>query len=256
MSSRSALLVIGGNGFVGSAVCAAAIARGVAVTSISRSGQRPSHLAGAAWSDSVQWEQGDALEPSSFAQALREARAVVVSVGSPPLPFVDYDYQVRANGETNAKVAQAARDAGVERLVIVNAAMPAWLDRVAPGYAEGKRRAAAAAADFASAPPHAAAVIKPSAIYGTRHESTPLGTMPIPLGLFLGPASFVLQRAPLQTITRLAPYAFDGALLPPVPVQSVAAAAVRCALDDGALRAGSVQTVDVDEILRAGEAGA
>lgn len=242
MAAR-ALVVFGGNGFVGSAVCAAAVRRNVPVIAVSRSGARPPQLKGGSgcWSDSVRWERGDASDPTTYAQLLTEAAAVVVSVGSPPLPFVDFARQRAMNGATNTAIARAAREAGVPALVVVNASMPAWLDSVAGGYAQGKRDAAEGAVAFASGRPDArAAILKPSAIYGTRYEMTRFGAMPIPLGLVLAPASALLQafRGLTAAARRALPYAFDGVLLPPVPVGAVAEAAVHYALDAPAACAG------------------
>jgi uncharacterized protein YbjT (DUF2867 family) len=262
-SRRASLIVVGGNGFVGSAVCAAAVKRNVPVISISRSGRPPNLRGGAGcWSDSVRWEKGDAFDSSSYASHLKEAAAVIVTVGSPPLPFVDFNMQRRLNGESNAIVAKAASDAGVPRLVVVNASMPAWLDRVAGGYAQGKRDAAAAAAEFASHGDTArAAILKPSAIYGTRYAATALGLIPIPLGLVLGPTSALLRvfGGTAAMLRSAAPYLLDGVLLPPVPVGAVAEAAVHHALltDDEAAAAsggaddgGRVVVEEAEELLR------
>ncbi|KAJ1630387.1 hypothetical protein T492DRAFT_1003354 [Pavlovales sp. CCMP2436] len=252
MSKRHALIVFGGNGFVGSAVCAAAVRRSVPVISVSRSGVRPAHLQGGngCWTDSVRWEKGDVLNPASYTKLLGEASAVVVSVGTPPVPTSDVAWQRRMNGETGVVVARTARAAGVARLVMVNASMPAWLDIVAGGYAQGKRDAEAAAAAFVLQRPKALAVVlKPPAIYGTRHEVTPLGILPIPLGLLLGPVSALLRlfSGVTSKLRAAAPYAFEGVLFAPVHVESVASAAVSHALDT--LADGEVLVVGPEALL-------
>lgn len=257
MGAQKPLIVFGGNGFVGSAVCAAAVARDVPVVSVSRSGAPPPQTkpGSGGWADRVRWEKGDALEPASYKALLGGAGAVVVALGSPPLPFVDRALQRRMNGETNAAVAAAAAEAGVPRLVMVNAAMPAWLDRVAPGYAEGKREAAAAAEAFlreGGAGAHAA-VLKPSVIYGTRYERSPVGPLPLPLGAVFGPLSWGLRAfsGTARAMRQAAPSALDGLLHAPVSVHAVANAALHHALDaDPAAAGGKVAVEDPDALVR------
>ena len=224
---RRSLVVFGGNGFVGTRVCALASKQGLPVVSVSRSGVAPAHYQASTGcaADIVRWEKGDAIDPSTYSALLKDAAAVIVSVGSPPLPFVDYDYQLKMNGLCVQRVAEAARDAQVPRLVVVNATMPAWLHHVAPGYYEGKRLGEQATASFVQGREEAYGVLlKPSVIFGTRRE----GAVPIPLGLLFGPVSTVMQLGSGLTagLRRFAPYLLDGLLHPPVSVESVAAAAV------------------------------
>ena len=102
------LVVFGGGGFVGSAIAAKAAKQGLKVVSLTRRGTRPEHLGGSGcWSDQVEWAAADATDPSTYAALLQDASAVVVSVGSPPVPG-DFSTAVRANGETNVAVAKAA----------------------------------------------------------------------------------------------------------------------------------------------------
>ncbi|KIM28867.1 hypothetical protein M408DRAFT_329291 [Serendipita vermifera MAFF 305830] len=76
--------VIGGNGFVGSAVCRAAVRRGWKVQSISKSGKpftTPNgHLP--AWTSKVEWHAGDALVPESYRSLLSSTNAVVHTLGT------------------------------------------------------------------------------------------------------------------------------------------------------------------------------
>lgn len=253
--SEASIVVFGGNGFVGSAVCEAAVARNVPVVSVSRSGARPPQLkpGSGGWADRVRWEKGDALNESSYKQHLGGAGAVVIAIGTPPLPFIDRTTQRRANGESNVAIARAAREAGVKRLVLVNAAMPTWLDRVAPGYAEGKRDAAAEAETFvreAGAGAHAA-VLKPSVIYGRRYTQSPVGVVPIPLGAVFGPLSWGLRAfgGVTSAMRSTVPSAFDGALHAPVSVRAVANAAVHHALDADVAK-GKAVTESPEDLLR------
>ncbi|PPQ72588.1 hypothetical protein CVT26_003691, partial [Gymnopilus dilepis] len=89
------VLVVGGNGFVGSAVCKAALARGVQVTSVSSSGNpyRTPKGHSPAWTAKVlllidyaalevDWQRGDAFHPETFAHLLPEVDGVVHTLGT------------------------------------------------------------------------------------------------------------------------------------------------------------------------------
>ncbi|PCH38007.1 NAD(P)-binding protein [Wolfiporia cocos MD-104 SS10] len=78
------VLVVGGNGFVGSAVCKAAIARGMQVTSISQSGApfRTPKGHSPAWTSKVDWRAADALQPETYAHLLPGVTAVVHTLGT------------------------------------------------------------------------------------------------------------------------------------------------------------------------------
>lgn len=80
---KQSILVVGGNGFLGSAVCRRALAKGLDVTSISSSGQPfrtpKGHVPG--WTNKVKWHAASALEPSSYAPLLNGKTAVVHTLG-------------------------------------------------------------------------------------------------------------------------------------------------------------------------------
>ena len=152
------LVVFGGTGFVGSAIAEEATRRGLAVTCVTRTGAPPPHVAAAAWSASVDWRPGNALEPDTYRDALEGADAVVTSVGRLPLPSLTREEVVRDNGETNVAPAREAKRAGVPRLVVVGASIPPFVPGMAfavdarrgihrAGYAEGKAIAEAYARD-------------------------------------------------------------------------------------------------------------
>ena len=153
------IVVFGGNGFVGSEVLKRlSTVPTVQAISVSRRGAAPSHCAD--FADRVEWRTGDCLDKKTYSDALEGASAVVVSVGSPPLPG-DVATARRANGETNVKVIEAAMEAKVKRAVVVGATMPPWLDKIAEGYVAGKRDAFEALGGFALS--GGAVVVKPSA---------------------------------------------------------------------------------------------
>ncbi|EKM55358.1 uncharacterized protein PHACADRAFT_173469 [Phanerochaete carnosa HHB-10118-sp] len=78
------ILVIGGNGFVGSAVCRLALARGFQVTSISSSGRPYTTPKGhsPAWTSKVDWQKADALQPKTYKHLLPGTTAVVHTLGT------------------------------------------------------------------------------------------------------------------------------------------------------------------------------
>ncbi|OBZ75999.1 GTP:AMP phosphotransferase AK3, mitochondrial [Grifola frondosa] len=78
------ILVVGGNGFLGSAVCRTALARGMQVTSISSSGRPYKTPKGhsPAWTSKVEWHTANALEPESYAHLLPGMSAVVHTIGT------------------------------------------------------------------------------------------------------------------------------------------------------------------------------
>ncbi|CAE6448948.1 unnamed protein product [Rhizoctonia solani] len=86
MSSRAIqhVFVVGGNGFLGSAVCKAAIARGWKVTSISSSGRPYQTPKGhtPAWTKEVDFRKASAFEPSTYRELLEPCTAVVHTVGT------------------------------------------------------------------------------------------------------------------------------------------------------------------------------
>ncbi|KAJ1309765.1 hypothetical protein OPQ81_006531 [Rhizoctonia solani] len=78
------VFVVGGNGFLGSAVCKAAVARGWKVTSISSSGQPYRTPKGhtPAWTKEVDFRKASAYEPSTYRELLEPCTAVVHTIGA------------------------------------------------------------------------------------------------------------------------------------------------------------------------------
>ncbi|KAI8998610.1 NAD-P-binding protein [Trametes punicea] len=78
------ILVVGGNGFVGSTVCRTALARGMQVASISSSGRPWQTPKGhtPSWVHKVEWHKGDALKPETYAHLLPGVTAVVHTIGT------------------------------------------------------------------------------------------------------------------------------------------------------------------------------
>ncbi|TRM62746.1 hypothetical protein BD626DRAFT_498307 [Schizophyllum amplum] len=82
-TSAKRVLVVGGNGFLGSAVCRTALSKGMRVTSVSSSGRPWKTPKGhtPAWADKVEWRKADVL-----ADDRAELQAVLAS--SPPFSAV------------------------------------------------------------------------------------------------------------------------------------------------------------------------
>ena len=101
------IVVYGGTGFVGSVIVEKIAKNGIFCTSISRTGKKTPNLKGRneEWMKKVEWIRGDANDPDLF--ILAETSAVIISVGSPPIPTFSkqaFDKQVFMNGETNVSV--------------------------------------------------------------------------------------------------------------------------------------------------------
>lgn len=84
MAPLQKILVLGGNGFIGSAVCRFALAKGMQVTSVSSSGKPYRTPKGHApdWTSKVDWQKGDALHPETFAHLFPEVDGVVHTLGT------------------------------------------------------------------------------------------------------------------------------------------------------------------------------
>ncbi|KAH8926002.1 NAD(P)-binding protein [Atractiella rhizophila] len=79
------IFVVGGNGYVGSSVCRAALSRGWNVTSLSRSGKAFKTPGGhtPAWTEKVKWLSGSVFNPSEpVVEELSKCTAVVSTIGT------------------------------------------------------------------------------------------------------------------------------------------------------------------------------
>lgn len=252
------VLVIGGNGYVGSHVLRELLSRrerepGLRVASISRSGLPPKGQP--TWARDVEWLKGDALQAQStsstdsssaggasgssdFDRALQGASAVISTVGG----FGSAETMRTVNGRANVAAMEAARAAGVPRFVYLSAhhyALPSFLQK---GYFEGKHMSERALAEKFG---KQGVQIRPSFVYGTRQ----VGGWGLPLWAVGKPLQMLTNTAPVRAFLGipLVGSVFAPVLLPPVSVQAVARAAV-----DAALQVGEpAQTViDVDDILK------
>lgn len=211
------ILVTGGNGLIGSEVCRVAVDAGHEVIGLARRG-RPGQAA--AWTERVRWVAADVLEPASWRDELRGVGAVVHCVGiARENPARGNTFQ-RINGDSAITAAGEAARAGVEALVYLSAsARPPFLRE---SYLAAKRRAEAEIARL----PLRFAILRPGLVYGAGRPVS------LPAALVVGLA------AKLPVVGAMASEAR------PLPVETVARAAIRAATDSsvrGILDIGTIE---------------
>lgn len=207
------LLVLGGNGFVGSHVCQEALNHGLSVASLSRSGRSSINEV---WADKVDWRQGNLRAPETFKDALDGVTSVISCVGG----FGSNSYMYKINGTANINAIRASAEKGVKRFVYISAADFGFVNYILQGYYEGKR---AAETELLTRFAYGGVILRPGFIYGTRR----VGSMKLPLGVIGSPLEMILQHAkPLTQVPLVGPL-----LSPPVSVNAVAKVAVRAATD-------------------------
>lgn len=235
VSAPQKVVVLGGNGFVGSRVCKALAEAGCLVVSVSRRGTPPAWAAGQPWVSKVTWSQGDVLT-SDLSATLRGAAAVVSCIGT----IGGSDESMAAgNGAVNVRAVQISKAAGVPKFVYISVAsvVASTVDGMAmKGYFAGKREAEAA---LVAAYPTDSVVIRPSFIYGG--EEFGLTPPRVTAGYGSG-IEALLSSGPVRAIAGVAPGPIALTLAPPVSVESVAAAAAAGAL--GLIAAGVVDGTD------------
>ncbi|KAL1839087.1 hypothetical protein VTJ49DRAFT_1888 [Mycothermus thermophilus] len=116
MAATKRLVVFGGNGFLGSRICRAAVSRDWDVISVSRSGQPhwesiTSSPSPPPWSTRVAWERGDIFRPEQWTSLLPGASYVVHSLGI----LLEADYKGAISGRENP-LSALARTFGGNRI--------------------------------------------------------------------------------------------------------------------------------------------
>ncbi|TIA69628.1 hypothetical protein E3P91_03512 [Wallemia ichthyophaga] len=94
------LAIIGGNGFLGSAITKAAVGRGWQVSSVSQSGRPYASPSGHApkWTSRVEWHRGHVLDAETYREVIAESDAVVHTPGI----LLESDYKGGVMGALNA----------------------------------------------------------------------------------------------------------------------------------------------------------
>jgi len=152
------LLVVGGSGFIGRAICRRAVPAGHEVRSVSPSG-RPEDASGR-WVETVEWTSADLFSPHTWRDRLRGVDAVVHSVGiahEKPREGVTFE---RLNGDSAIITALEAERAGVDTYVFLSSAANYPTARRA--YLQSKRRAERAIENLNME----TVVLRPGAVYG------------------------------------------------------------------------------------------
>ncbi|XP_076932639.1 uncharacterized protein At1g32220, chloroplastic-like [Bidens hawaiensis] len=207
------LLILGGNGFVGSHICKEALDRGLSVASLSRSGKSSIQES---WANKVDWRKGDLLSGDSWKEALDGVTSVISCVGG----FGSNAHMYKINGTANINAVKAAAEKGIKRFVYISAAGFGVINYLIQGYYDGKR---ATETELLTKFPYGHVILRPGFIYGTRR----VGSMKVPLGVIGSPLEMVMQYAkPLTQVPIVGPV-----LTPPVDVKAVAKVAVRGAID-------------------------
>lgn len=212
------VVVLGGSGFVGSAICKAAVSKGIEVISLSRSG-RPTYSG--SWVDQVTWKSGDVFYVT-WDEVLTGATAVVSTIGG----VGSEEQMLRINGEANVVAVNAAKEYGVPKFILISVHdynLPSFL--LSSAYFTGKRKAES---EVLSKYPNSGVVLRPTFIYGKRK----VGDFEIPLDLIGEPAERILRAIenftkPLSSIP-----ASDLLLAPPVSVDDLALAVLNAVVDD------------------------
>ncbi|KAK9275788.1 hypothetical protein L1049_023057 [Liquidambar formosana] len=212
------LVVLGGSGFVGSAICKAAVSKGIEVISLSRSG-RPTDSS--SWVDQVTWIPGDVFY-ANWDEVLVGATAVVSTLGG----FGSEEQMKRINGEANVVAVNAAKDFGIPKFILISVHdynLPSFL--LSSGYFTGKRKAES---EVLSKYPNSGVVLRPGFIYGRRR----VDGFEIPLDLIGEPVERILSATESFTRPLSSLPASDLLLAPPVSVDDVAFAVINGVTDD------------------------
>lgn len=214
------LVVIGGSGYVGTRIIRQALRQGHKVTSISRSGGPPAGVTPAHELEGTEWVRGDATTPEVWAR-VKDADGIISALGI----ITGSNERMRAiNGDANIGLIRAAASGGVKRFVYVSAAEYGVVERLLPGYFEGKRAAENEIEKLFGA--HGT-ILRPGMVYGTRQ----VGRVKLPLWLLGAPLEVIGASKPGSSLRSALGY-FGGVLTPAIDVDDVAAAAVAAATSD------------------------
>ncbi|XP_054808254.1 uncharacterized protein At1g32220, chloroplastic [Prosopis cineraria] len=212
------VVVLGGSGFVGSAICKAAASKGMEVISLSRSG-RPTYPG--SWVDQVTWISGDVFYVN-WDEVLVGATAVVSTLGG----FGSEEQMKRINGDANVVAVDAAKEYGIPKFILISVHdynLPSFL--LSSAYFTGKRKAES---EVLSKYPNSGVVLRPGFIYGKRR----VDGFEIPLDLVGEPAERILRAIENFTKPLNSLPGSDLLLAPPVSVDDVALAVVNAVRDD------------------------
>ncbi|KAJ6712134.1 putative proteinDH-UBIQUINONE OXIDOREDUCTASE 39 KDA SUBUNIT-RELATED [Salix purpurea] len=224
------VVVLGGSGFVGSAICKAAVSKGIEVISLSSFFMSGTliHSTGQgvptypdSWIDQVTWIPGDVFY-TNWDEILFGATAVVSTIGG----FGSEEQMQRINGEANIVAVNAAKEFGIPKFILISVHdynLPSFV--LSSGYFSGKRKAES---EVLSKYPNSGVVLRPGFIYGKRR----VDGFEIPLDLIGQPAERILSAIENFTKPLSSLPASDLLFAPPVNVDDLALAVVNAVTDD------------------------
>jgi nucleoside-diphosphate-sugar epimerase len=259
MTGVSRIIVFGGNGFVGSAIIAAALKRpGVEkIIGVCRSGALNSEMHGLTkvpgYNDKVEWMKGDIsqLGSSKSAKAAQEWEGEVAEntgvISCVGMFDTSNDVMRNMNGGANKCLVEVAKRSKAAHMVYISAYevendLPF---RVIPGYFEGKRIAEEAVhQEFGE---HGA-ILQPGMVYGTRVHNG----LSIPLGLLGAPLEALFTLPGLDQLQHKLPVIGKLVCSPPVSVHHVAQTAVMAATGELLGEEDRARVLSIDDIRRVG----
>lgn len=203
VAERRTLVVAGGSGFVGRHVCRFAISIGHDVIGLSRRG-RPE--TGEPWEEGVEWHRGDVLAPETWRTKfdLGSCDAAIAALGTTRPSPDDGETFERFNRDAVVQFADVARDAAMPTFVLLSAASRP--PGIAEGYLEAEREAESRILEMGF---ERRAVLRSPPAYGAER---PTSVAAIPLLRSLGGDD-------------------SGSELEPIPVEQIAIALLRAALE-------------------------
>lgn len=243
------VLVFGGAGFVGKAICRAAVQNGMEVISVTRSGNPGSDRP---WATKVKWIAGDALDPASFEEHLTSNTSIVHSVG---ILLENSNYKKFVSGSTstqdnsNATYESVNRDSaitvaatgakkGISSMIYISSAgAPPGVDK---RYISTKREAEAVISAYTAFRP---IIFRPGFVFSEESPKTLALALPM-LGVDL--ASALLP--PLQNLVGSFLKSKDLVVSEPVALHVLAMAAIQAVRSPHC-----VGTFDVEAIKRLAE---
>ncbi|CAN0880386.1 Uncharacterized protein At1g32220, chloroplastic [Linum grandiflorum] len=202
------LLVLGGNGYVGSHVCRRALDEGLTVSSLSRSGRASLQDS---WAERIVWHKGDLLQPDSLKNVFNGITSVISCVGG----FGSHSHMYDINGSANIHAITAAAEQGVKRFVYISAADFGLVNKLLRGYYDGKR---STETTLMKKFPQSGVILRPGFIHGVRR----VGRHNLNLSIIGAPLEKVLQHARILTKIPL----IGPLFIPPISAVSVAKVAV------------------------------
>ncbi|THG11521.1 hypothetical protein TEA_017504 [Camellia sinensis var. sinensis] len=218
------VVVLGGSGFVGSAICKAAVSKGIEAISLSRASLLLKFMGGS----------GDVFY-ANWDEVLAGATAVVSTLGG----FGSEEQMQRINGEANVVAVTAAKDFGIPKFILISVHdynLPSFL--LSSGYFTGKRKAESEVKWCIIGFSYyvydtetrmvIGVVLRPGFIYGKRR----VDGFEIPLDLIGGPLERFLQATENFTKPLSSLPGSDLLLAPPVSVDDVAFAVINAITDD------------------------